>query len=480
MPKDNLIRETSAGESAAGERIRNLVSVALLVALLFTALAFGTVEAWSVAIFSLLTVALTLLWIVRCVVERELALIIPATVWPLMALIGFGILQSIGRTDGAGKMVAISMDVEATRLTIEVAVVLFAAMLLFANLYASAEKLSLLANFLIVFGLALAVFGLLQKFAWNGKYYWVVEPSIPPSSPFGPFVNRNHFAGYLEMIVPIPLALILAKAVRGEFALFYGFAAMMMGVAIFLTLSRGGMISLASGLIFVVAFGVKPAMERVKGFGQIGLASSVFLRIGAVVLILLTIGVGVWWVGADAVIDRARSVEMTGENRASSAGKQTVFQSRGWIWRDTLTMIRANWLTGVGFGAYETAYPIFSQSDGSFIVSQAHNDYLQIVADCGVVGGAIALWFVIVLIKDVAVALRHRNDKMLGMALGCGGGVIAMLVHSLFDFNLQLPSNALLFLALTAAISNISATAARDKVGQTPLSQTARYVPVSP
>lgn len=479
VPKDNSIHNALVGKYAASASISKLISIGLLVALIFTTLSFGTVEAWSVAVFNLLIFVLTLLWLVGCLIGRELRLIVPATAWPLLALIAFGFLQSIGKTDEAGRLSAISMDVEATRLTIEVAIVLLATMLLFANHYAGVEALSRLASFLVIFGLALAVFGLIQKFSWNGKYYWFIEPSTPPASPFGSFVNRNHFAGYLEMIVPIPLALILVRAVRGEFALLYGFAAMMMGVAVLMTLSRGGMVSLVTGLIFVVAFGLKPALERVKGYGQTKWFSAVLPRIGAVVLILLTISLGVLWVGADAVIDRATSVEMTGEARASSAGKQTVFQSRGWIWRDTAAMIRANWLTGVGLGAYETAYPIYSRSDGRLIVSQAHNDYLQLVADCGVVGGAIGLWFVVVLIRDVVVALRHRDEKMIGIALGCAGGIVAMLVHSLFDFNLQLPSNALLFLALVAVLSNLSAAAAREKFDRTLLSQAARFDAVS-
>lgn len=98
------------------------------------------------------------------------------------------------------------------------------------------------------------------------------------------------------------------------------------------------------------------------------------------------------------------------------------------------------------------------------IVSQAHNDYLQIIADCGVIGVFLTIWFLVVLFKDINRAMRHRQVVMSGMALGCGGGVVAILVHSLFDFNLQLPSNALLFLVLTAAISNISVAA--DKATQ--------------
>jgi len=471
VPKNDPVRgRLTEGGGAFG----TLIPLGLLLAMSFTTLAFGAVEAWSIAVFGTLVVALCLLWAVKCFVDRQMRLIVPAAAGPLLALIGLGLLQSISRTDESGKRFAVSMDVEATRLALEVLTVLLAALLLCATFFADEARLRWLRNFLVLFGLALAVFGILQKLTWNGKYYWLVEPTSTPYVPFGPFVNHNHFAGYLELIVPLPVALILVRAVAGEFSLFYGFAAVMMSVAIFFSLSRGGMISLVAGLIFVVAFGFRSARARRQAYEERRWPSVLLPRLGAVVLIAALVGAGVWWVGGDAVMDRAQHTDLTGE-APSNTGKETFFQSRGWIWRDTLRMIRANWVTGVGLGAFETAYSLYSQSDGSVNVSQAHNDYLQIVADGGLAGAGLAVWFLIVLFRDFARALRSHNQMEMGMALGCGGGIVAMLVHSLFDFNLQLPSNALLFLALTAVVSNISAAVVGGK-SQTSLGRVARPV----
>jgi O-antigen ligase len=467
--KNSILRSTSNVLSI-------LISIGLLIVIAYTALAFGTVEAWSVAIFSLLTTTLSLFWGGKCLIDRGLIVTVPAIAWPLLIFAGYGVLQTITRVDASGKRFAISLDVEATRLTLEVVFVLLVSLLLFATFFADAQRLAWLRNFLIFFGLAISIFGLVQKFTWNGKYYWFFAPSVPTETPFGPFVNRNHFAGYLEMIVPVPVGLILLRAVRGELSFFYGFAAVMMSVAIFVSLSRGGMISVMASLIFVIAFGVKPLTERLAdlGAGRWSLRySGLFPRIGAVVLIMLTIGFGVWWIAGDAVIERAERTELTSEARGD-AGRETFFQSRGWIWRDTMGMIRDNWVVGVGLGAYETAYPLYGKRDGTLIVSQAHNDYLQILADCGLVGSAIALWFLIVLFRDFARALSHRDEMMVGMALGCGGGVVAMLVHSLFDFNLQLPSNALLFLTLAAVVSNIGSAAISGEVSPALLNRAER------
>ena len=178
-------------------------------------------------------------------------------------------------------------------------------------------------------------------------------------------------------------------------------------------------------------------------------------RFAIVVGIIAMISGGIFWLGADPVIDRIKL------GQAASAGQsETFFSSRGWVWRDTIAMIKANPLLGVGLGAYDTAFSMYTKSDGSLRVPQAHNDYLQVVADCGVVGGLIAIWFLIILFRTVMRGIRSRDPLYSGLALGSGSGIFALLVHSLFDFNLQLPANALLFLVLVA-IAVYAAAAAK-------------------
>src|SRR5215468_2054189 len=292
-----------------------IIVIGLMSVIVGSTLAFGTVEPWSMATFGLLIVTLLLLWGIKGAVSGALKISVPSTALPLFALLLLAVLQSVSFKDSAGKRFSISLDAEATRLTAEIICVLLIAFLLSVNFLALPRVMSWLRNFLIFFGLALAVFGLLQNFAWNGKFFWVIELRSQPPSPFGPFVNHNHFAGFLEMLAPIPVALILRRAIRGELAFLYGFAAAMMGLAVIMSLSRGGMISLVASLMFVVAFGFKGSGERGKGnrgWGKnaiptphsrfpIPLAAT---RVGAMFVILLAIGVGVWWVGADPVIRR--------------------------------------------------------------------------------------------------------------------------------------------------------------------------------
>jgi O-antigen ligase len=454
--------------------IEPIIALGLMAVMAGAALAFGAVEPWSLATLGLSIIALLALWIIKGLVDRRLEISAPSTALPLVALILLGVLQGVTITDSAGKRFSISLDAEATRLATEILLILLLAFLLSANFLAKVPALTWLRNFLIFFGLALSVFGLIQRFTWNGKYYWVIEPSMQPPTPFGPFVNHNNFAGYVEMIAPIPVALILRRAVRGELAFLYGFAAAMMGLAVIVSLSRGGMISLVAGVMFVVAFGFRGSRERRArsrewGLGKwkspfpIPLAAS---RIGVMIVMLFTIGAGVWWIGADPVIRRFENSGLGLGSTDADHRAETFFQSRGWIWRDTAAMIRDKWALGVGLGAYQTAYPIYSSRDGSLVVEQAHNDYLQIMADAGIFGALIALWFIFLVARDILRASRHGSRMMSGTALGAGGGMFALFVHSLFDFNFQIPSNALLFLVLTAVVSQIASAAAGDRSSQ--------------
>ena len=139
---------------------------------------------------------------------------------------------------------------------------------------------------------------------------------------------------------------------------------------------------------------------------------------------------------------------------------RSFYEARGLLWQETWRVFRAHPLAGAGLGAYETAYPIYSGDKGlGGIVAQAHNDYLQVLADAGILGGALALAFLVLLARAWLRAILHADSLIAGVALGCGAGVFGLLVHSLFDFGLQLPSHAVLFLVLSAVVARLGATA---------------------
>jgi O-antigen ligase len=437
------------------------IAVGFLIVVVFTALAHGAVEPWSVFVFEGLIVVLFLLWSIKVIADNRLKLNIPRIALPIAALAVVGLVQSIAFTDSTGRWLSLSRNVGFTRAAVTVLVFLLISFLIATNFFSSRGRLSTLAHFLVIYGLAMALFALVQHFSWNGRFFWLRPTEV--TAPFGPFANHNHFAGYMELLIPIPIALIITRAVTTELRVLFGFAAIVMGVAAVLSLSRGGIISIAAAMLFLVVMSLRLPRQRGKTTSKRRLPQ-LASQVAVVIAIVAVISAGILWIGADPVINRVTQ----GQLSSGDSPKETFFSSRGWVWRDTVTMIRANPLLGVGLGAYETAFSIYTKSDGSLRVPQAHNDYLQVVADCGVVGGLIALWFIALVFRAVARGARSRDPLYAGLALGSGAGIFAMLVHSLFDFNLQLPSNALLFLLLSAVAVHVG-TAAGDTEGSTPM-----------
>jgi O-antigen ligase len=460
IPKSSIRNPQSA--------IRNVVAGGLMFAVAFTALALGTVEAWSVAIFELIILILLLLWTAKAIVDKRIEINFPDAAFPLAAFLLLALIQGIAFTGSHTS--ALSMDVEATRGAAVVIFFLFVSFLIASNSFSTLQQLRSLANFLIIFGLILAVFALIQHFTWEGRLFWFRPMTAAGAGLGGPFVNRNHFAGYMEMLIPLAVALALCRALRGEARAFYAFAAAIMGIAEVASLSRGGLVSLGAAMLFVAAISTRMKQRLVRGSriedrgarardvtGQssnLNPPSSIVYPLSSrlypaflVLLIAVAIGAGMYWVGADSgLAERLASVQ--GEPGATS--RQTV-------WLDTLSMIRAHPVLGVGVGAYQTVFPMYGHSEGSTIVEFAHNDYLQALADGGIVGGALAIWFIIVIFRAFARGTASRDPVTNELALGAGAGIFAILVHSLFDFNLQLPSNALLFLVLAAIVGTTGA-----------------------
>lgn len=463
-----------SGVTGTTNHLNRTISWGVLVAVIFTGLAFGAVEPWAIFVFEAIVIALVFLWGVKDLRDRRVRLTIPDVVFPVAALVLVGLIQSVALTGPDGRWTSLSMNVGYTRSAVTVLAFMLIALIIAANFFPSRERLAVLGHVLVFYGLAVALFALVQYFTWSGRFYWV-RPTMATAA-FGPFANHNHFAGYMELLIPLPIALVITRAVSREVRVLYGFAAAVMGLAAVASLSRGGMISLAATMMFIVLVSMRlPAARRSSAAGKFadtgrgklkarGGFRAIASQAVVVVALVAFIGAGVLWIGADPIIQRVAPGQVV-----EGQPKETFSTSRGWIWRDTITMIRANPLVGVGLGAYGTAFNIYTKRDGSVRVPQAHNDYLQIVADCGIVGGFIALWFLIVVFRSVGRGLKARDPLLAGLALGSGAGIFGILVHSLFDFNLQIPSNALLFLVLVAVTSSVAAIV-RDSEISAPLS----------
>jgi O-antigen ligase len=436
------------------------IAIGFVGVVIFSALAFGSKEPWSVGLVEMAITALILLWAIKCAADKRLKISVPAAALPIAGLIVLGITQSIARTGSDGRTQSLSMDVEATRGAVTVLFFLLAAFIIAANFFVTRERLGALANVLVIFGLGMSIFALIQHFTWDGHIYWIRPTQW---SAFGPFINRNHYAGYMEMLTPVPLALVLARGVRKESWLFYGFASSVMGLTIVISLSRGGIVSLIAGIAFVVIMSawyerryrrMARGELRDKRSFMARPSPATLKRVGAAAAVVVVITLGVIWIGAEGIINRA--ADSVDQMRGSDS--QDELFSRTEIWKDSWKMIREHPVTGVGLGAYKTVFPIYARHNGMLLVEYVHNDYIQSLTDGGIVGGLLALAFVLLILRAMLRGMKSDDPMLAGLAIGCGAGVCSLLVHSMFDFNLQIPSNALLFLFLSAVISHIATT----------------------
>ena len=420
--------------------------------IVFTALAHGVVEPWSALFFEWLSVALLFLWAYQLYRSRRMDMYVPPLVWPLVAWLLLGAAQGVSWLDAAGFRHGLSFDVEATRGTVLRLGCLLVCVLVTADVLGSRAAWQQFARALPWYGLIVALLAILQYFTARQTILWLRE--IDTSQPFGTFVNRDHFAGYMELLLGMPVALVATQAVRGEGRFVQIVAALLMGLAVLLTLSRGGTVSILLELLLIAVLTRKRATrlraERQNSRATLGAGKGriEWLGVATVAVVLAGIIGGILWIGAEPLIMRLA----TGTGDVNNP--QSFEEARGTIWRDTWLLIKAKPWLGAGLGAYETAFSIYALEDNERggQVAQAHNDYLQVLADTGIVGGLFLLWFLVLVLRAVVASTRVRDPLAAGIAIGCSGGIFGMLVHSFFDFNLQLTSHALLFLVLCVTL----------------------------
>jgi O-antigen ligase len=422
----------------------------ICVAIVMSALAYGTVHYWALALFNLGAITILILWVLDSWrlgtfrVSRNLLQL------PLLGALVLGLFQLLpfrevtsGGAGVTGLANSLSLDPYSTRLVlVQLATLLiyFAATLVFVD---TPHRLRLLVRTIMVFGFILAIFGLTQSFTSPTKVYWIRE--LPQSTAFGPFINRHHFAGYMELTIALPLGLLFAGAVEKERRIIYLFIAGLMGVALVMTTSRGGIISLVAEIMFLVVVtaiwrkqeeGRKVKTSRVKGAA---------IRIGMASALLVGLFLGVIYFGGEFSISRF----------IDSVNTDDPTTGRAHFWSVTLDIIKAHPYVGTGLGAFGVIYTRYDSRNGLFRLEQAHNDYLQVLSDGGVIGAVLGLSFVLLLFYKALSRAKSKDDFRRGVALAALSGCFAVLVHSFFDFTLHTTANALLFL-VTAALATIN------------------------
>jgi O-antigen ligase len=284
-----------------------------------------------------------------------------------------------------------------------------------------------LGTALTIFGVSLAAFAVLQNLSSPNKLYWL-QASRFGGRVFGPYVNHNHYAGLMEMLVPIPLVFAFSRFAHRKERWIAASAAAFMGATIFLSGSRGGMVAFVVEIAVFVFFVFRERQQK-----------SVAVLLSAFMLILLGV---VAWSGAREVKQRIATLT---PGRDSDLTNDIRLQ----IDRDIFQMVGERPLLGWGQGTFADVYPHFRSFYTDSLVNAAHNDYLQALAETGLLGFAIVIWFLVASIRPALRKAQKWTSNLNGaISLAALLGIAGILVHSFVDFNLQIPANALFFYSL--------------------------------
>jgi O-antigen ligase len=301
-----------------------------------------------------------------------------------------------------------------------------------------------LPRVVLFLGVAVALFGLAQRATFNGLIYWFWEPQFDSRNAFGPFVNRNHFAGWMVMAIAITAGYACgvyagqpARRKRGlrEIVTWLGspeasqraltmIAIATMAVALVATFSRSGILATATVIL----------LFTVQAARRLPTARS---RVVVAVLFLVAFLGGIAWRGFGALVHWY--------------GETGTLAWRVALWRDTMPILRDFLVTGSGLNTYGTATMLYPASDPAWHAMEAHSDYLQIAVEGGLLLGIPVL--VAIGFTTAAVVGRFslpQSAMRYWLRVGAVVGVLGMAVQELVEFSLQMPGNAFLFATLLA------------------------------
>ena len=392
-----------------------LLRIGICALVVLAVAAHGGVEDWAQAVFETGAGLLLLAWAVWIYFTQEGQIVFS----PLLPPLGAFSLVVCGQWFFHGTASSYNTRMELLLLVSDL-VLLFLAVQAFRTL----QDWRGFVWFGMFFGFLVGIFGILQHLTFNGKLYWFREMRYG-GIPFGPYVNRNHFAGFVELLLPLALVpLLLGRVRRERWPVVTLFAVVPIG-ALFLSVSRGG----------IVSFGVELAVLAVVMIQRRTMGKQLFA--GAAVLLLALLMVS--WLGVGQLLQRFssfQSLEVTAGKRASMR-------------RDTWQIFLHNPVAGTGLGTLQIVYPQYESLYDGKIVNHSHNDYLEALAETGILGGLCCAWFLGALLKESFKRFRQLNHSFAG-ALQLSGLVACagFLVHGLVDFNLHIPSNAFLFFLL--------------------------------
>ena len=410
---------------------------------------FGSVTPRPAALLSASLVALCGLYVTTGIYYRKLRPL-PVWIW-LVAACGLVLLQQVPLPPGWADVFApavgsfyeplrgiietdrwhsMSAEPFQTRWGLLQLVSFAAAFYMASQLYRRGPERRVMVYSLAMLGVALALFGVYQKARFGNVLYGRFQ--VPSGTPYGPFVNHNHFAGFVEACGLLSLGTALGTARRNpSLALLLGGASGLMGISLVLSHSRGGLIAASAG---VVVLAVLSRREESRGRQWI---------VGDVVAVAL-------FLAAFAPTSLSERLSTLGNPRQDSS-----IQFRLDLWSDSTGLFADSPIVGTGLGTYASVIPGYRTGIDETRAEFAESDWFQLACETGLLGLFLTIGFLVSVGRlGLHAIVNETSNRNRGMGLGALAACTALVVHGLYDFNLHIPSNALLFAILLGLLAS--------------------------
>jgi O-antigen ligase len=407
----------------------------LLAMLVFAPLAFGAVDAWALLIVQGLAAGIFGLWIARLWLARrsQSKLLWPPLAWAVAAFVLYAVARYF------------TADVEYIARLETLQVILFG-FLFFAivNNLRGQEDAEAVSVALITVATLAAGYAVAQLLHHSNQVWNEYSPYAGRAS--GTFISPNNLAGFLALLLPLALAFLLVGKVSVITRILAGYAAVAMSAGLAVTFSRAGWVAAGGGIILVLGILLGHRNHRLKAW---------------LLLLALLAGGGLF---TTQYLSKTVGYMQRVAKPDDDGPSVLYFDSRRDMWRAAEQMWLDHVWCGVGPGLYDYRFREYRPESLQSRPDRVHNDYLNLLADWGAVGGALVLGGIVVFIAGLRRTWPHvrrkENDFGSGQSnrfaffLGAMGGLAALAIHSLMDFNLHIPANALAGVTLLALVAS--------------------------
>lgn len=407
---------------------RGILVLALAI-LVLGPLATGAVRPLAFLIIQGLTLGVTVLWGARLWLNSRPQLFWPPICWAVAAFSVYAV----------GRYLTADIEYVARQELVHVLVYALLFLAILNNLYRQ-ESIQIISCTLVFLAMAISFYAIYQFLTHSDRVWnYHVRADFGAS---GTYILRNHLGGFLEMLLPLGLALTLTSRLKPVVKVFLGYASLVIVVGIAVTVSRGTYVSTLVALLLF--FGVLLFRRA--------------YRLPSLLLLVVLLGAGAYFLPRSFPVQARLKPVLEGAGRIED-------DTRYILWRVAIQVWQQNVWWGVGPGHYDYRFRQFRPAEVQLRPGWAHNDYLNALAEWGIVGTALvaSAWALLGLgvlktwpsargaTKDLG---EERGSSRFAFVLGISAGLIAILVHSVVDFNMHIPANAILAITLMALLSS--------------------------